>query len=205
MPSIESLNQFPVVLPQCTIRFFDPSTPTDAEQLPAVADNPRVARYLNNFFPSPYTKADAEFWVADHSRQRYADRIAASAPNRVGLHGLCIEVDGRVCGGIGYRYNTDLGHRTLKLGYWLAEPVWGRGITTAAVRWLLDFIAREEPWVVRVEASPRVLEKAGFALESVRRAAFAKGDGMVYDAVVMVHVFEERLREGLGLEYVRVG
>ncbi|KAI9329011.1 acyl-CoA N-acyltransferase [Zopfochytrium polystomum] len=210
MPTIEALNQFPVVLPQCTIRFFDAG---DAEQLQAAADNPRVSRYMFNGFPSPYTAADAEFWVKDNTRELYAERIAACPPGkRIGLKGLCIEVDGRVCGGIGYGYGNDTGHRTIGVGYWLAEPAWGRGIATAATRWLLEFIAREEPWAVRLEAlvyapnagSRRVLEKNGFACECVRRAAVAKGDGIVYDGFMMVRVLEERLLQGGGAAGVGV-
>ena len=80
-----------------------------------------------------------------------------------------IEVDGEAAGGIGIELQTDVERVSAEIGYWLGEPVWGRGIATealtavppkrsggsrsrASMRYPLPIIA----------ASVRVLEKAGY-------------------------------------------
>jgi len=79
-------------------------------------------------------------------------------------------------------------HRfTAELGYWLAEPFWGNGIMTDAVRALSEYAFKElgiqrifaEPYTTNA-ASARVLEKSGFSLEGVIRAAVFK-DGRMLD------------------------
>ena len=70
----------------------------------------------------------------------------------------------------------DVLRRTAEIGYWLAEPFWGRGIATDAVRAIVDY-AFASFGLIGVEAhvfewnlaSCRVLEKVGFVQESGRR------------------------------------
>lgn len=45
----------------CRLR---PYRSDDAAALCAVADNPMVARWMTRAFPSPYTRPDAERWLA---------------------------------------------------------------------------------------------------------------------------------------------
>jgi RimJ/RimL family protein N-acetyltransferase len=70
-----------------------------------------------------------------------------------------------------------------EIGYWLAEPFWGRGIATEAVKAMTTYAiakhaltrvyARVADWNT---ASVRVLEKAGYALEArLRRSAIKEG------------------------------
>ena len=58
------------------------------------------------------------------------------------------------------------------MGYWLAEPFWGKGIITAAIRQMVEYGFKT--WdITRIYARPfgsniasqKVLEKAGFRLE----------------------------------------
>ena len=59
-----------------------------------------------------------------------------------------------------------------ELGYWLAEPFWGKGIITKAIKQIVDFgfktydITRifARPFGTNI-ASQRVLEKSGFKFE----------------------------------------
>ncbi|KAI8806508.1 acyl-CoA N-acyltransferase [Cladochytrium replicatum] len=198
MPRIEALDTFPIKTDRCTIRFFDPTS--DIEQLQTVANNQSVARYLTDDFPSPYTIQDALHFTAAQSyqatRQKFLDGDDRS------LESLCVEIDGKVCGSMGYGFKSDLGQLTVSLGFWSAESVWGKGYGTECVRWLVEFINREEPAAVQLEAelfalntgSRRVLEKCGFVCESISRAAITKG-GVVYDKVTMALVLEKRLKE----------
>jgi RimJ/RimL family protein N-acetyltransferase len=78
---------------------------------------------------------------------------------------------------------------TAEIGYWLGEQHWGRGIATAAVRALCAALL-EHTDLERIEAgsfagngaSIRVLEKAGFEREGVRRRHMFK-DGAFIDEV----------------------
>ena len=95
-----------------------------------------------------------------------------------------IEVDGAAVGSISLTLGSDVYRRSAELGYWLAEPFWGRGLMTSAVAEM----CREgfETWdIVRIYAEPyarnlasrRVLEKAGFTLEgTLRRSVFKNGE-----------------------------
>ena len=61
----------------------------------------------------------------------------------------------------------------MEFGYWLAEPFWGRGIVTEALRAMTTY-AIEHHGLTRIYAVPfawnaascRVLEKAGYVLEA---------------------------------------
>jgi RimJ/RimL family protein N-acetyltransferase len=74
---------------------------------------------------------------------------------------------------------------TTEIGYWLAKRWWGKGIMTEAVRAVCDY-AFQELGVHRVTAgifagnarSARVLEKAGFTLETplMRKCYFKNGE-----------------------------
>jgi RimJ/RimL family protein N-acetyltransferase len=147
----------------------------DIEALPAIADDPDVARYLADRFPHPYTREDARGWVS-LTRQ----------PHHAGF--FAIEVAGELAGGAGYEPFHAERRFTANIGYWLGRAFWGRGIATAAVRALADF-ALEKRGVLRLEAlvyapnvaSLRVLEKAGFEREGVMKKAIVK-HGEVLDA-----------------------
>lgn len=67
----------------------------------------------------------------------------------------------------------DIFYRNAEMGYWLAEPLWGRGIMSRAIALILDYAFTT--WEInRVYARPfgsniasqRVLAKSGFKLEA---------------------------------------
>lgn len=151
-------------------------------------DEPALVRYANNRkvwinltdrFPHPYTPEAARDWVSSQVAEA-ADPATSFA----------IEVEGVAVGGIGFNRGSDLGVRTGQIGYWLGEPFWGRGIATEALRLASDHAFREFDFV-RLEAhvlewnpaSARVLEKAGYALESRQRQAATK-DGQILDLLI---------------------
>jgi len=129
--------------------------------------------------PFPYTEADAEWWVNHVAEQtRKQGRSVNWAIRRK---------DGYLIGGIGF-CDLEVGktHRA-ELGYWLANPYWGQGIVTEAVKKVTEF-GFQELGLIRITAnifhfnvgSAKVLEKAGFQQEGYFRKHYQK-DGILFD------------------------
>jgi RimJ/RimL family protein N-acetyltransferase len=71
-----------------------------------------------------------------------------------------------------------------EVGYWLAEPFWGKGYASKALALLIDEVQNTSE-IVRLHASVfegnqtscKVLEKCGFILEgSMQKAVFKQGE-----------------------------
>ena len=102
-----------------------------------------------------------------------------------------IEVNGEAAGNISVSCGSDVYRKSAELGYWLAEPFWGRGIMPEAIRQVCKE-AFERYDIVRIYAEPfawntgsrRALDKAGFALEAVLHNSVYKngkiGDSCIY-------------------------
>lgn len=143
---------------------------TDAEALAAAANNPNIARNLRNTFPSPYTLADAKWYVNDCIAKEGERQLVRA-----------IEVDGTAVGSIGIFLKDDVCEKAAELGYWLAEKYWRRDITSRAVRLICrEAFSRFD--IVRIYAEPfeyntgsrAVLEKAGFVYEGTMRDCIYK-------------------------------
>lgn len=151
----------------------------DLDSLVKHANNRNVWMNLKDRFPHPYTRRHGEDWIGMNQAQ-------FGPPTN-----FAIELEGEAVGGVGLERLADVFSVTASIGYWLGEPFWGRGIGTAAVRFITDY-AFTTFAVGRVEASvfdwnpasARVLEKAGFALEGRLRQAVTKagrtGDLLIY-------------------------
>jgi [ribosomal protein S5]-alanine N-acetyltransferase len=171
----------PIRIPGAILR---PWKRADAPKLAYYADNPRIAAGMRDLFPSPYTRDDAKRFIA-----------MASGPSQNLI--LAIEVEGEAAGGIGIHPLIDVYRNTAEIGYWLAEPFWGRGIATNAVRALVP-VAFEQFAILRLQAgifsgnpaSMRVLEKNGFVNEAVHRNAITK-NGTVMDEMLYVRFREK--------------
>ncbi len=150
----------------------------DRDALVKYANNPRIAGNLRDRFPSPYTPADADAWLA---------MVAQRSP----LTNFAIADDRELIGGIGLGIQDDIHRRSASIGYWLGEPHWGHGIASWAVRAMTDW-AFSELELVRIyanvfgsnPASAHVLEKAGYELEGrLRKSVYKNGvflDGLMY-------------------------
>jgi RimJ/RimL family protein N-acetyltransferase len=149
----------------------------DEVSLARYANNRSVWRNLRDAFPHPYTTEHASMWIASNLGVDPVKNFA-------------IEVDGKAAGSIGVTPFTDVHARSAEIGYWIAEELWGRGITTEAVRAATEHAFRSLD-VVRVqaavfawnEASMRVLEKCGYAREGVLARSVFK-DGQLIDSVL---------------------
>lgn len=156
-----------------------PWLPTDLESLIKYANNKNVSRCLRDRFPFPYTKEDGEKWINVGSKADPQDSFA-------------IEINGEAVGGVGLMPGSDTARLTSEIGYWLGEPFWGKGIATEALKILTKY-ALETRKFVRVyavvsennPASAKVLEKAGYALESRQKKATIKA-GVILDQFMYV-------------------
>ena len=99
-------------------------------------------------------------------------------------HIFAIDIDGHAVGGIGIHSQSDIFRKNAELGYWLAEPFWGKGIMTTAVKEMLEYSFNNFE-INRVFARPfgnnvgsqKVLEKAGFVLEArLSKVLFKNGE-----------------------------
>ena len=146
--------------------------------------------------PLPYTDADATAWFG----------IVATDPPPRGVWAIEAPItDGaapEAVGTIALEPGANIEEWVWEIGYWLARPLWGRGIMTEAVR-LVTAEALAIPEVVRIHApvfswnpaSMRVLEKAGYHREAVLERSGIK-DGFLVDRVLFA------LTRDIGLPYV---
>jgi RimJ/RimL family protein N-acetyltransferase len=150
---------------------------TDLASLVKHANNWNVAKNMTDKFPFPYSEAAGRGFIA-------------FATQGDPVHIFAIEVGGQAVGGIGIHPQDDIHRRNAELGYWLAEPFWGQGISSAAIGQAVDF-AFQTYDIDRVFARPfgtnigsqRVLEKNGFVLEGRFEKVLVK-DGELLDELV---------------------
>ena len=148
----------------------------DVKSLAALLNNKKILDNLRDGLPSPYTEEDALYYI---NSMINADKNSVFA--------FAIECDGEVVGSIGVFSQQNIHFRTAELGYYIGEKFWNKGIATAAVKQICDFVFENtdiiriyaEPFV-RNSASCRVLEKACFVCEGTLRANAVK-NGVVED------------------------
>jgi ribosomal-protein-alanine N-acetyltransferase len=153
----------------------------DLEDLLRHANNPKIADNLRDQFPYPYTRRNAIDYLGYVRTQDVPQSFA-------------IEFDGQAIGGIGFKLGVDIARLSAEMGYWLAEPFWGRGLTTRAVTAICDW-AFENYRIVRVfatvfshnVASIRVLEKSGFTREGTLKRSAVK-NGVILDQIMYAKV-----------------
>ena len=141
---------------------------SDVPALVKHANNANIARQLRDRFPHPYTAADA---------RRFIEGVTSARP----VTTFAIDVDGEAIGGIGFSPGSDVERYSAEIGYWVAEPFWGRGIAPDAVRVVSQY-AFDKCNVLRLFALPfadnarstRVLEKAGYTREAILRSSSVK-------------------------------
>ena len=138
---------------------------SDAPELALCIDgDEEISRWLDRI-PQPYSEADALAYL----------RGEAGMPNE-SKFAITDAADGRMLGGIGAGAIDEYG--IVEIGYWLRADARGRGVMTRALKlvaaWALAAGADRVQLraAVENEASRRVAEKAGFALDGVLRSAY---------------------------------
>jgi [ribosomal protein S5]-alanine N-acetyltransferase len=150
----------------------------DAASFAKHANNAKITKYMSDEFPHPYTIEHAAKFIGN---------AMSHQPTRI----FAIELDGEAVGGIGIHPQTGIYRHNAELGYWLAEPYWGKGIITNAIKEIVAYAFRDID-INRVFARPygtnlpsaKALEKAGFILEArFEKTIFKNGeflDELVY-------------------------
>jgi len=132
------------------------------------ANNIKISKNLRDSFPYPYDEEDAQAWIT-------------AALNQNPEINFAIANSDELIGGIGLILQRDVYRFSAEIGYWLAEPFWGKGIASLALTALSKY-AFEHFDLNRIfagvfqdnRASMRVLEKSGFKLEGRLRNAVYK-------------------------------
>ena len=173
-----------LTLTSCIVRSFRTA---DAEPLARHADNRKIWLNLRDAFPHPYAVADAREFIA-------------SLRGRTPETAFAIEVGGEAAGTAGFVLRHDVERVSAEIGYWLAEPFWGRGIATEVLGALTAYAVATHK-LTRVYAVPfawntascRVLEKNGYVLEARLRRSAIK-DGVIADQLQYAFIVPEQNR-----------
>ena len=163
---------------------------SDLNSLLKYADNKAIANNLRDAFPNPYTHKDA---------MRFLEIAVSSDPH---LLILAIDSKGEAIGSVGATLKQDVYRKNIEIGYWLAEPFWGRGIMTEVIKkfvthlWLSYDIRRiyAEPFTENT-GSRKALEKAGFRCEAVFSQNIIK-NGVYLDSCIYSILREEFVHGG---------
>ena len=137
----------------------------DAQQLSEMLNNQKILANLRDGLSFPYTIDDAKEYI---QAMLDADQDQTFA--------YAITDEERVIGSIGVFRKDNIHFQTAELGYYIAEPDWGQGHGTRAVKQIGELIF-ETTDIIRIFAEPfarnlgscRILEKAGFQLEGILR------------------------------------
>lgn len=132
----------------------------DLPNLVKYANNPKIAKNLMDIFPHPYSSDDGKAFIK---------RNTESSPTTT----MAIDYKGEAIGAIGLHQQNDIFKKSAEMGYWLAEPFWGKGIMTIMVKEMVQY-GFEYLDINRIFARPfssnigsqMVLAKAGFNLEA---------------------------------------
>ena len=170
LPTTLHFPETPLRLKKCLIRRYRAS---DAAAVAQEANNPKIARWMSNAWPEPYTVEDAKDWISR----------ANSKPSPLDFV-VCRLEDDMPSGGAGVTIREDLHQDTMLTGYWIGERHWGQGIATevaaSMANWAFERFDDSKCIMAEVyggnDASCRVLEKAGFVFQERKGNAVKKGD-----------------------------
>ncbi|MDO5111771.1 MAG: GNAT family protein [Clostridia bacterium] len=155
----------------------------DAADLAAALNNKHIHDNLRDGLPYPYTEADARDFIG---AMLSADPHATFA--------FAITLADKAVGSIGVFRKENIHFRTAEMGYYIAEPYWGKGIGSSAVQQACQYVF-ENTDILRIFAEPfaynaascRVLEKSGFVYEGTLKSNAVK-NGMVLDMKLYARV-----------------
>ncbi|BDQ35137.1 GNAT family N-acetyltransferase [Pseudodesulfovibrio portus] len=152
---------------RCLLR---PWRTEDIPLVPPIADTRAISWNTSLKFPHPYGEEAARTMVSWSQADAGVDKWQ-----------FAVFKDGQLIGGCGTIRGEDVHAHTAVVGYWLGVDWWGRGIASEILAALVDYM-REETDIEQLTAtcfgwnpaSRRVLEKAGFRNEGVRKGVVKK-------------------------------
>jgi RimJ/RimL family protein N-acetyltransferase len=141
---------------------------SDKDAIVKYANNQNVSKNLRDSFPFPYTEKDAVKWLNLACIQNPELNFAIASTDEL-------------IGGIGLLLQPDVYRFSAEVGYWLAEPFWGKGIATKALIAFTKYAFKHfdlERLFAGVfdgnDPSVKVLEKASYKFEGRFRKAVYK-------------------------------
>ena len=158
---------------ECRIRHWKLE---DAPELAKALNNRNIQNNLRDGLPYPYTESDAEDFIK-----------AMLGTDKNKTFAFAITFNDAVVGSIGVFRKDNIHFRTAEMGYYIAEPFWGKGIGSSAVKQICRYIF-ERTNIIRIFAEPfayntascRILEKNGFKCEGTLRSN-AEKNGNILD------------------------
>ena len=147
----------------------------DKSALAVNLNNPKVLNNLRDGLPYPYTEQDAE---------KFIQAMLSSDKNNT--FAFAITLNEKVIGSIGVFRQDNIHFRTAEMGYYIAEPYWGNGYMTSAIKQVCQYVF-ENTDIIRIYAEPfshniascKVLEKAGFQYEGTLKSNAVKCGSVV--------------------------
>ncbi|MEL7002748.1 MAG: GNAT family protein [Bacteroidota bacterium] len=157
-----------------------PWNASDLNSLVKYANNWNIAKNLKDQFPFPYTENDGKAFIKIATQSDFTQIFA-------------IDIDGQAVGAISIEPQNDVYRKNAELGYWLGEPFWGRGITSRAVKVVVD-ITFSNYEIDRIFARPfgtnilsqKILEKNNFILEAKFEKALIKNEECLDEVIYAV-------------------
>ena len=149
----------------------------DLDALLKHANNPAISLYTSNKFPYPYLKEHALSFIVFANTSATSDIMA-------------IDINGEFVGACGIHFKEDILCKNAELGYWLAEPFWGKGIITQVIKQRVEY-AFEHYNLHRIyasvfhpnEGSKKALLKCGFKLEATFKESIYKNNQYYNDCI----------------------
>ncbi len=134
----------------------------DASIIAKYANNMNIWKNVTDSFPCPYFIENAIDYINIVTKKKPIQDFKITKNN---------EFVGLISAGL----KSNIYSKTAEIGYWLAEPFWGQGIMTQAVKMIVsqtfesfDFIEKITAKVYHTNiGSMRVLEKSGFHKEAI--------------------------------------
>jgi len=142
----------------------------DEDALVRHANNLKIASYLTDAFPYPYTLHDAISFL---------DKVIVQNPVQV----FAITYNQQPIGAIGLFPQTGIHRKSAELGYWLSESYWGKGYVSESIALVIPYAFAK--WDIhRIFARPfsnnpgsrKALEKCGFILEAILKDSIVKNN-----------------------------
>lgn len=142
----------------------------DAPNLAKYGNNKKIWDNMRDYFPHPYHVEDAVSFIKKINETEAITTFA-------------LAYEDQLVGITGYNLQKDIYRHSAEIGYWLAEPFWGKGITSQALKLTIkhafDVMDIKRLFTSVFEhniGSIKVLEKTGFLFEGKGIKAVIKND-----------------------------